>query len=445
MSAQACADRVAELLVGGLQQPVDVLEGRAALLAVGERERPDHRVIQVPPRGREQLVLVDVQQRGDDVLGDLRGLEGQRPLTGAARAGSSRTPGARGPGTRRACRSPGGVYARHRCASSLLGSRTIGAASGSRMSLRYIRSSAAVFPVPCPPTAMTPNLRSSGWISAGAVLGAQHRQLGRAAGDGRVHRVPPVSAAVAVAGAASSCAGVGTAGVGVSSARIASGGHRDPRQREPADGDALHPRRRQREQVRDLPGRHQAAQRRARAARARAAKRRRYRPWRTVIQRRCSRFSPRRDCTAAAIVLHASAGVGGDLELEPEQAAVLGALRVAHLRAVQRRPQAALRQPPALLAHEPVLVAAVQPAGELLEVRRGGGQLKAHDRRLRRARSARARSARAAATRAPRRRRRAGRRTSAPCGSAARTRARAARRARGTGRSACRRPRRTSG
>ena len=75
------------------------------------------------------------------------------------------------------------------------------------------------------------------------------------------------------------------------------------------------------------------------------------------------------------------AAVGGDDGLEPEQAAVLGALGGAHLRPVERRPQAALGQPPAFLAHELVLVAAVQAPRELLEERRGGGQLEAHDRR----------------------------------------------------------------
>ena len=51
--------------------------------------------------------------------------------------------------------------------------------------------------------------------------------------------------------------------------------------------------------------------------------------------------------------------VGGDDELEPEQAAVLGALGVAHLGAVERRGQPALGQSPAFVADEPVLVAAV--------------------------------------------------------------------------------------
>ena len=122
------------------------------------------------------------------------------------------------------------------------------------------------------------------------------------------------------------------------------------------------------------------------------------------------------------------AAVGGDDGLEPEQAAVLGALGGAHLRPVERRPQAALGQPPAFLAHELVLVAAVQAPRELLEERRGGGQLEADDRRLAEPRSARGRSARAAGTPAPRRRRSASRRSCAPCETASRTRARAARR-----------------
>ena len=73
--------------------------------------------------------------------------------------------------------------------------------------------------------------------------------------------------------------------------------------------------------------------------------------------------------------------VGGHDDLKPEQAAVLGALGVSHLSAVERRPQPALGQAPALLADEPVLVAPIELARELLEERRGGGELKAHDRR----------------------------------------------------------------
>ena len=73
--------------------------------------------------------------------------------------------------------------------------------------------------------------------------------------------------------------------------------------------------------------------------------------------------------------------LGRDHRLEPEQAAVLGALGGVHLRPVERRDQPALGQSPALLAHELVLVPAVQAARELLEVRRGRGQLEAHDRR----------------------------------------------------------------
>jgi hypothetical protein len=52
--------------------------------------------------------------------------------------------------------------------------------------------------------------------------------------------------------------------------------------------------------------------------------------------------------------------VGGDHCFEPEEATVLSSLGSAHLRAVERRPQTALGESPALLAHELVLVAAVQ-------------------------------------------------------------------------------------
>ena len=70
----------AELVLGGAQQGVDVLELGAASLAVGDRDRADHRVVEVAARGLVDLVLVDVQERGDDVLGDLRGLDRQRPV-----------------------------------------------------------------------------------------------------------------------------------------------------------------------------------------------------------------------------------------------------------------------------------------------------------------------------------------------------------------------------
>ena len=62
------------------QQRVDVLELRAALLLEGDRDRADHRVVQVAARGLIDLVLVDVEQRGDDVLGDLRRLDRQRTV-----------------------------------------------------------------------------------------------------------------------------------------------------------------------------------------------------------------------------------------------------------------------------------------------------------------------------------------------------------------------------
>ena len=58
--------------------------------------------------------------------------------------------------------------------------------------------------------------------------------------------------------------------------------------------------------------------------------------------------------------------VGGDYRLEPEQAAVLGALGGAHLGAVERRGQSSFGQPPAFLAHELVLLAAVQASSVAL-------------------------------------------------------------------------------
>ena len=59
-----------------------VLERRPAALALGQRQRADYRVIEVAPRGGEDLILVDIQQSRDHVLGDLRRLLRQRPLPG---------------------------------------------------------------------------------------------------------------------------------------------------------------------------------------------------------------------------------------------------------------------------------------------------------------------------------------------------------------------------
>ena len=69
-----------EVLSRRPQQRVDVLELRAALLLEGDRDRADHRVVEVASRGLIDLVLVDVEQRGDDVLGDLRRLDRQRAV-----------------------------------------------------------------------------------------------------------------------------------------------------------------------------------------------------------------------------------------------------------------------------------------------------------------------------------------------------------------------------
>ena len=73
-------DHGTELVLGGPQEGVDVFEAGAALVAVGDRDRADHGVVEVAARGLVDLVLVDVQQRGDDVLGDLRGLDRERPV-----------------------------------------------------------------------------------------------------------------------------------------------------------------------------------------------------------------------------------------------------------------------------------------------------------------------------------------------------------------------------
>jgi hypothetical protein len=73
-------DRVSELVLGRAKERVDVLEPRAAGLPLGDRDRADHRVIEVAAGGLVDLVLVDVQERGDDVLGELCGLDRERPV-----------------------------------------------------------------------------------------------------------------------------------------------------------------------------------------------------------------------------------------------------------------------------------------------------------------------------------------------------------------------------
>jgi len=73
-------DVCAELVFGGAQEGVDVFEAGAALVAVGDRDRADDGVVEVAARGLVDLVLVDVQQGGDDVLGDLCGFDRQRPV-----------------------------------------------------------------------------------------------------------------------------------------------------------------------------------------------------------------------------------------------------------------------------------------------------------------------------------------------------------------------------
>ena len=66
--------------MAGPQERVDVLEPGAASLLGGDRDRADHGVGEVAAGGLVDLVLVDVEQRGDDVVGDLRGLDRERPV-----------------------------------------------------------------------------------------------------------------------------------------------------------------------------------------------------------------------------------------------------------------------------------------------------------------------------------------------------------------------------
>ena len=73
-------DGVAELVLGWPEQRVDVFEPGASILLVGDGDRSDHRVVEVAAGGLVDLVLVDVEQRGDDVLGDLGGLDRERPV-----------------------------------------------------------------------------------------------------------------------------------------------------------------------------------------------------------------------------------------------------------------------------------------------------------------------------------------------------------------------------
>ena len=152
----------------------------------------------------------------------------------------------------------------------------------------------------------------------------------------------------------------------------------DPRDRHPANRDALHPRRGQLEQVRDLGGRHERAPR---------GDQRSERPWEAAAVQTLADGHP----AAVEAVLPASGldgggdrlarlgSVGGDDGLEPEEASVLGALGGAHLGAVERRGQPSLPKAPVFLAHELVLVPAVQAPGERFEPHRGRGQLEADD------------------------------------------------------------------
>ena len=116
-SAQASADGGAEVVLGRAQQRVDVLEASAAALgAGGERDRADHRVVEVAAGGLEDLVLVDVQQRGDDVSAIAAASIGSGPSPGTRRG---LMPNAGWPRSRNHTRLPqsGGVSRRHSRAS----------------------------------------------------------------------------------------------------------------------------------------------------------------------------------------------------------------------------------------------------------------------------------------------------------------------------------------
>ena len=75
-------DGLPEVLLGGEQQVVDILELGPALLALREGDRTDNRMVEVPAARHEDLVLVDIQQRGNDVVSDRSGLHRQRPVAG---------------------------------------------------------------------------------------------------------------------------------------------------------------------------------------------------------------------------------------------------------------------------------------------------------------------------------------------------------------------------
>ena len=77
-------DRGAGVGLGWHQQAVDVLEAGAAVVFGGERDRADDRVVEVAARGLEDLVLVDVQQGGDHVVGDRGRFQRQRVGAGEA-------------------------------------------------------------------------------------------------------------------------------------------------------------------------------------------------------------------------------------------------------------------------------------------------------------------------------------------------------------------------
>ena len=275
----------------------------------------------------------------------------------------------------------GGVSRRHRRLSSLLGSSTTTAAllvaDVVEVGAQHRRGLARALPA----DQQRAVLAVVGVDQPGAVGGAQHGQqrvgeravatsaLALASGRRRAHAATSMRASrpARAAGTRDGVVGVGAQDLGR---------HRDARDRDAADGDALHARGRQREQVRGLGGGDQ---------RARGGEQRRRGGGEAAAVEVLADEHP-----AAVQAVLAAAGldgggelaaglavVGGDDELEPEQAAVLGAFGVGHLGAVERRGQAALGQSPALRRDEPVLVAAVEPAGERLEAGRRGGEAEA--------------------------------------------------------------------
>ena len=371
-------DGVAEVGLLGQQQVVDVLELGAPVLLGGERERADDGVVEVAARGLEDLVLVDVQQRGDDVVGDRGRLQRQRVAAGEPQRAHAeqRVAEVQEPDVLAAV---GRGEPQAQAAELALGVEH----DHGRVVIAHVAQVQAQ-----QGRALTASLAADQQRAVLAVVGVDQagavaRRAGPAAagrgGDGggrapaaRVLRRSPRSSHRAVPAGGRSLrrrfairrrrhrlAPVGAQDLGR---------HRDPGDGDAAHGDALHAGGGKLEQVRGFGGRHEAAgggqQRRGGGGEAAAVE---------VV---ADGHPAAVQAVLAAAGLHGGgellaglARVGGDDGLEPEQAAVLGALGAGHLGAVQRRGQAALGQSPAFLADEPVLVAAVEAAGELLEER----------------------------------------------------------------------------